>query len=288
MKAKILCGITAVLLGFALLHFARNMEKAVAADQMYSVEMREKIRNATVQIKMEIPHPDKNITGAMLRAKGLGSLIQWGEETLLVTHNHWGEFLQDTTSIEFRDAGNQLLKVISGVEFKSLIRYQDAGSLVLKAPDGIGLPPAPAFLEDASGLQAGEVVFLAYRQTPDLKNVAIIEATVEKVSTFQGLPAYTLRSLNGEPIKGGDSGGGVWHDGQLVGNLWATVELKDDPLIAILTGDAEQTTLKASNKSYAAIFPAIAQYTQPVAGSASGVRSDTSASSHYRNTIGVE
>ena len=272
MKAKILCGIMTVLLGFATVHYARNMDKVAGSDQTNSIEEREQIWNATLQIKMEIPHPDKSKTGAVLRAKGLGSLVQCGGETLLVTHNHWGEFLQDTTAIEFRDGGNQLLKVMSGYEFKRLLRYQDAGILVIQAPDGIALQPATACLGDADGLQPGEVVFLAYRQAPDLKNIALIEATVETVFTIQGLPVYTLRSINGEPIKGGDSGGGVWHEGLLVGSMWATVELEKDPIMAILTGDTEPSTLKPTNKSYAAILPAIPPMTYPVITSANGVR----------------
>ncbi len=272
MKAKILFGIMTVLLGFTSVHFVRNMNKLAGNDQTNSIEEREQIWNATLQIKMEIPHPDESKTGAVLRAKGPGSLVQCGVETLLVTHNHWGEFLQDTTAIEFRDGGNQLLKVISGFEFKRLLRYQDAGTLVIQAPDGIALQPATACLGDANGLQPGEVVFLAYRQTPDLKNIAIIEATVETVFTFRGLPAYTLRSLNGEPIKCGDSGGGVWHEGELVGNLWATVEVEKDPITAILTGDADQSSLKATNKSFAAVLPTITPNSQAVVRSACGAR----------------
>ena len=272
MKAKILFGIMTVLLGFAFVHFARNVNKLAGSDQANSIEEHEQIWNATLQIKMEIPHPDKDRGGAVLRAKGLGSLVQCGGETLLVTHNHWGEFLQDTAAIEFRDGGNQLLKVISGFEFKKLVRYQDAGTLVLQAPDGIALQAATACVGNANGLQPGEVVFLAYRQTPDLKNVALLKATVEEVFTFQGLPAYTLRSLNGEPIKCGDSGGGVWHEGQLVGNLWATVEMEKDPITAILTGDVDQSTLRTTNKSFAAVLPTITPNSQPAMHSTCGVR----------------
>ena len=272
MKAKILFGIMTVLLGFATVHYAQNMNKVAGSDRTNSIEEHEQIWNATLQIKMEIPHPDKSKTTAVLRARGLGSLVQCGGETLLVTHNHWGEFLQDTTAIEIRDGGNQLLKVMSGLEFKKLVRYQDAGTLVLQAPNGIALQPETACLGNANGLQPGEVVFLAYRQTPDLKTVAILEATVETVFTFQGFPAYTLRSLNGEPIKCGDSGGGVWHEGQLVGNLWATVEVEKDPITAILTGDADQSTLKATNKSFAAVLPTITPNSQAVVRSACGVR----------------
>jgi hypothetical protein len=94
MKTKILCGMIITLLGLTLLHFARNATKLAGTDPMVSVEEREQIWNATLQIKMEIPHPDQDKTGVLLRAKGLGSLVQMGEEILLVTHNHWGEILQ--------------------------------------------------------------------------------------------------------------------------------------------------------------------------------------------------
>jgi hypothetical protein len=42
------------------------------------------------------------------------------------------------------------------------------------------------------------------------------------LSTFRGIPVIWLVTLDGLPIVKGDSGGGVWFDGRLVANLWAS------------------------------------------------------------------
>ena len=88
--------------------------------------------------------------------------------------------------------------------------------------------------------------------------------------------------------EGGDSGGGVWHDGQLAGNLWTTIGHKKDPIAAMLTRNAEQSALKATNKSYAAILPVLTQFTQPAVGSANEVGGVISIGSPYKNIIEAE
>jgi hypothetical protein len=40
---------------------------------------------------------------------------------------------------------------------------------------------------------------------------------------FNGVKLLSLRSLNGQSIEPGDSGGGIWIDGHLAGNMWMTV-----------------------------------------------------------------
>jgi hypothetical protein len=53
------------------------------------------------------------------------------------------------------------------------------------------------------------------------------------IDWYKGLPVFKLRSLSGQPLKQGDSGGGVWFRGQLVGNTWATL---------LTSSGAEKTT----------------------------------------------
>jgi hypothetical protein len=52
--------------------------------------------------------------------------------------------------------------------------------------------------------------------------VAFLRAEVVSLAKEAGLEALKLRSLTGEPVVRGDSGGGVWLDGQLVGINWKT------------------------------------------------------------------
>ena len=47
-------------------------------------------------------------------------------------------------------------------------------------------------------------------------------APVTAVEQREERPIYVLRSLDGQAIVQGDSGGGVWWNGRLVGNTWAT------------------------------------------------------------------
>ncbi|MBN1147775.1 MAG: hypothetical protein JXA78_11010 [Anaerolineales bacterium] len=49
----------------------------------------------------------------------------------------------------------------------------------------------------------------------------MIEAEVKSAEIFEGRDAWLLATLNGDSLVQGDSGGGVWLEGKLVGNLWA-------------------------------------------------------------------
>jgi hypothetical protein len=88
-------------------------------------------------------------------------------------------------------------------------------------------------------------VQIAHRQPGKRDKVEMMAAKVEAVIEYKGLPAYQLRSLDGQPVLVGDSGGGMWFEGELVGNLWATLTVPQ-------TGSQEQVV---TDTSYAAIYP---------------------------------
>jgi hypothetical protein len=71
------------------------------------------------------------------------------------------------------------------------------------------------------------------------------------VVLYQGLPVYKLRSLNGQYIQPGDSGGGVWQDGVLVGNNWAVL-MKPAGHTLVSTGSGGEDDLVFTEMSYAA------------------------------------
>jgi hypothetical protein len=74
----------------------------------------------------------------------------------------------------------------------------------------------------------------------------------------KGLPTYRLRSIDGKPIRGGDSGGGIWHAGQLVGNLWYTVTIKitETPVESLsLLNSTQRSVMVTTDVSIAAVFP---------------------------------
>lgn len=249
MKAKLISGTIVILVGVAFLRSSFGIKRASSNIPISEIDnYDQEILDATIQISMVVSVMDETSSVHKIRAKGLGSLVNHNRQILLVTHNHWGELLQDATVIEMYDASHRILKEISGAQFKSLIRYQDAGTLVLEAPEG--LTQSRAIL--GSPIQAGDTVIVAYRQTASGDQVAVLEAIVDSVFMFQGLPTYKLLSLDGQPIRGGDSGGGIWHDGELVGNMWATVEVENSPILALFVSNEGATDLMPTNKSMAA------------------------------------
>jgi hypothetical protein len=263
MKVKILCGIMVVLLGFASLYFARNTNNVPGTDQMNSDEEREQILNDTLQIKMEIPYTDEGITNAVLRATGLGSLIQCGGETLLVTHNHWGSVLQEKSVVELYDARGRKVKTMSGAEFISLMIYLDAGTLILRSPVEWKAKTQPILESDAHKLQAGDIVMVAQQMGYDQMGVALIEAEVESIATIRGLSVYQLKGLDGKPVQAGDSGGGVWYQKKLTGNTWYAMMVGRRLPTPSIRKESDEVTLEATEESYAAILPTITQISQP-------------------------
>jgi cell wall-associated NlpC family hydrolase len=66
------------------------------------------------------------------------------------------------------------------------------------------------------------------------------------------MPVYKLRSLDGQAIQPGDSGGGVWHEGVLVGNNWMVEAISDGNLES--TGITVESTRVYTDVSYAAVL----------------------------------
>jgi hypothetical protein len=213
----------------------------------------EQILGASIQINMslKIGQAAGSANEQVALASGLGSLIEEQGEVFIVTHNHWGELLQNFTKIEFRDAENGLLASMLGFEFKKLIRSQDAGTMILRAPEEImPLRSQAATRGDADPLRPGDHVQVAFRQRGDRQQVDVLDAEVVSIGSYQGLPTVNLRSLNGQPITPGDSGGGVWHAGKLVGNSWMTFMNQ-----VVVGADSKGTEPAFTDRSFAALLP---------------------------------
>ncbi len=214
------------------------------------------ILGATVQIN--IINPTQVETEKVI-GYSLGSLIQMGDEAVLVTHNHYKDTLQDQTEIEIRDAENGLIVRMSGSQFKNRIVYQDAGTLILQAPAELkDFQKKGASLRSGGPVKPGEVVYLAHRRPDDWTKLGVRMAVVEAVSVHAGLPTYQLRSLDGRPIVEGESGGGVWQHGQLVGNLWYAIMIRTitmDGESSSVTGSPAQPVMETTDLGFAAIYP---------------------------------
>lgn len=180
---------------------------------------------ATVHITMFAPGPDQDDVAA---ADGLGTLAISQGQMVILTHNHWGEVYQQLSAVELRSAADGWRTQLSGATFKQLVQHQDAGTLMVQAPPelvaflsrkGLSLPS----LNEAQGIRSGDRVLIVHRHPDDWAQAEIVEAVAVYQGHREGLPIVALFDRQGAPIVYGDSGGGVWLDGRLVGNMWITM-----------------------------------------------------------------
>lgn len=179
----------------------------------------QQILAATVRIILYVPAGNAQYHFA----RGLGTRVRDGGRSLIVTHDHWGEALLAAEFIHFFDTDNQLLLEISGDLFRNLILYRDSGTMVLTAPNRL---PGIAEFGDPAQVTAGQTLTVLHQDAgarPEQAVVSTHGVVVEQVAPFAGQSSYNLRGLNGEKVGHGDSGGGIWHNGLLVGNMWATM-----------------------------------------------------------------
>jgi len=212
------------------------------------------IRHATVLITMQLPRINESMDKTISMGYGIGSLIEYQGEILLVTHNHWRKVLEDTSLVKFYDADNYLLKTIIGKEWRDLIVHADPGTLVLRPPQDLLDQLAPVSLQAIPQVTAGETVEIVYRENPSRETASILEAVVEEVITYNGQPVYKLRTQDGRVIQPGDSGGGIWYQGCLVGNNW-TVTAKSTLTPEDPDGFDEENMI-FTDTSFGAILPA--------------------------------
>jgi hypothetical protein len=257
MKVKVVLSAITMIVGIAGFSFFQSSQAHAMRDipePNHSGSEQAKILGATLQIEISVP-VDAN--GEWIaKAKGLGSLVWDGEKNLLVTHNHWGEVLQEKSVVVFYDAKGRMVKTMSGFEFIRLRCYLDAGSLILRSPLE-GMEQAQNVIAgDPLQVQAGDIVLVAQREDPERKEATLVEAEVESVTTIQGVPVFRLKGLGGRPVQTGDSGGGVWRDGKLVGNLWNTIMAESTRFTLFSLVKPDEANLEATDGSSAAIVPA--------------------------------
>jgi hypothetical protein len=186
------------------------------------------ILGATVQIVL-IAQPDGTLHAAAER--GLGTLALNPGGALLITHDHWGGLLDSAPMVQVRDTEDALLLELSGREFRNAILYRDGGTMVLRAPAGLlpsgQLAGRAASLGDRQEVQPGDTVHLVHQLAGKEHQIGVMDAVIESVSGKDQRPVYTLRSLDGTAIIPGDSGGGIWVEGELLGNMWTTIMIRE-------------------------------------------------------------
>ncbi len=206
-------------------------------DQVEAVAISEsakQILDATISITLHMTNPEN--PAEYLSARGLSTVLATEDGNVLVTHDHWGGVLDNLEFARIWTRDNELLQELSAEGFRELIQYRDGGTLILSAPEGLipdqlptlnnpaALPAiVPAAVESES-LPVGTSVTVVVRRPDSPHRVEIVEAVVEAVENEDGPASLTLRNLNGKQIEPGDSGGGIWLNGKLVGNLWYRVK----------------------------------------------------------------
>lgn len=187
------------------------------------------ILRATVRIRIVAPYLDGRGNRVLMHDsgrpmgldainRGLGTLVMAGGSTVIVTHDHYSEIDSAVADAVITDSnGREYTYPIA--DFRRLIRYRNNGVMVLEAPAGLpaGAPPG-----DGAAIQPGSVVQIVHRQ-PETAALTVVEAVVEGWIDYQGIPSYTLRNVNGEIVKPGNSGGGVWAAGRPVGSIHRTI-----------------------------------------------------------------
>ena len=201
-------------LAMALLDGSRVGEAAAGT------AIQEQILASTIQIEM-YGAGRKQAGATYLRGTaGLGTLVQYGGQRFIVTHNHWSLLAAaELKSVELYSAAGERLLVLDATAFHALVRYQDGGTMLLAAPQPLpGVTPAA--VGDGAALLVGDRVWLATYEVSGGLDVAVTTAQVERVDAASVPGQLQLRGP-AAAVAPGDSGGGVWHDGKLVGNLWA-------------------------------------------------------------------
>jgi hypothetical protein len=243
MQKNLIITLTIVLLSSVACSACSQNSSSVKVDDLNT------IRHATVLITVQAPNSDQSTEGSTFLAYGVGSLIEYQGEILLVTHNHW-HTLQDATLVKFYDADNYLIKVIIQQRFVESIVYADAGTLILRPPQEVIDQLVAVSVQEIPQVAAGETVEIVYRENPSREKVALKRAVVEEITSYNNQPVYKLLSLDGQPIQPGDSGGGIWHDGCLVGNNWTvTAQLTTTP------EESVEENIVYTDTSYGAILP---------------------------------
>lgn len=211
----------------------------------------EGILRATVRIRIVAPLMDaqgdpviveENGHKSTLNAinRGLGTLVDVDGQPYLLTHDHYAELDSAVAHVVITDHAGQETTLPIGL-FRQAIRYRNNGVLVLDAP--AGLPPGVA-PGDGERVQPGSVVQLVHRQT-ETDTLAVVTATVDGWLDFQGIPSYLLRNQAGEIIAPGNSGGGVWFEGQPIGAIHRTI------VVAAEGGAAAYSPPAPSHRGYA-------------------------------------
>jgi hypothetical protein len=226
----------------------RKNEQAVSLTETHPLEpaTAEHILQTSIQITMFEYEYQKNesneetvTTGkkeswqkSIKHTSGMGTLVSHLGETLLISHDHWSLFTSGKApdKVEFHNTEGSLLHEMAGADLLPLILFHDSGTFILKAPETLAARAiATANMGLFETLNPGDIVHVVHHDNEQNDEISLLAAEIVSNEVYNGVPMLSLRSLNGQSIEPGDSGGGIWIDGHLAGNLWMTVvEVRQD------------------------------------------------------------
>jgi hypothetical protein len=217
----ILVGLVFAVGGFAWSFLGVGERQADAAGNVAATEIaatEAQILASTVQIELFDNGRVEGDIRQIRTSRGFGTVVQFEGQRFILTHNHWSISAAELNRAEIRNGAGQTLLVLDGPAFYSLARYLDGGTLLLAAPAGLAGVNA-AELGDASTLPISSTVWLA---TYDIERGQGIQIETAWVREVDGAAVPGRLMLEGQEMAviSGDSGGGVWANSKLIGNLW--------------------------------------------------------------------
>jgi hypothetical protein len=183
------------------------------------------ILQASVQIHLFAPYTQPQVNSnarQYIMAVGLGTFSELEGEMVIVTHNHWGAALEEAEFVRFYDAQGKQLLELSGTDLRALVCSQDAGTLILIAPQSLVKYQSTSLarIGEPNKVASGSILVIAHQAPEQNGRITLYAARADSPASYKNVPVFKIHSLDNWPIVAGDSGGGIWLDGQLVGNMW--------------------------------------------------------------------
>jgi hypothetical protein len=211
-------------------------EIALAQEVENDQAARQRILEVTIKIRMISPAEAKNSQFAgdndisprdeNMFGYGLGTLAKIDGETVIITHDHWSLLSDPQTVILISSLVDDMKLVIGSNEFVNLIRYRDSGTMIVNAPAQLAARSslAPELIAESElEVQPGDILYIVHRQLEQNDALTVEPVALKSVDESETPSSITLQSINGIVVGPGNSGGGVWHEGHLVANIWSVV-----------------------------------------------------------------
>ena len=116
----------------AVIGFFPRTENAQASTIQVDEVIRQQILASTIQITVFAEEGDLSLSGQQyVVGNGLGTLVQDGSGTYIVTDDHWSRLFTNFHKAQFHNVAGDLLLEVDSLLFYGLIRYRDGGTMVL-------------------------------------------------------------------------------------------------------------------------------------------------------------